>query len=492
VTATSSSPAVVEQTVTVSAGTLSIAVAFLNDYYDSTTGDDRNLFVDYVEVEGPLGGVGGSPLRDRVVTCDFVAEGDPCMRQILGEFGERAWRRPLEDSEIDALVGVAGLAAAAGDPPEQGLSLALRAILTSPHFLFRVEIDPEPDSLVSHALGEFELASRLSYFLWSSMPDDELFALAHAGGLQADEAALGAQVDRMLADPKSFAMVENFAGQWLFTRALQDHEPNYATFADFDEPLREAMRLEADLFFDEFLKNPDLGLDQLILADFTYVNDRLAQHYGLSGQFGSEPVRVALPDPFRGGVLKQGSWLTVTSNPDRTSPVKRGKWVLENLLCSSPPPPPPGVEGFKPEDIEAKTQRELLAAHRSDPVCNSCHETMDNIGLAFENYDGIGAYRAEDKGVAIDASGNLEGVPFTSTQELVALIAQDPRFASCAVEKAFTYALGRPPMSSDRDYLTQMTEDFQQNGLKLRHLIKAIVLSEPFRFRRGEAEGGAQ
>ncbi len=488
ITGTEASPTLIEETVTVAAGAQPVSVAFLNDFYDDATMADRNLFVDYVEVEG--GGGAASPLRDLIVTCDLQAEGEPCLRQIVGDFAERAWRRPLADEEVDGLLGVAALATQQGDGTEEGLKLAIRATLLSPHFLFRVEIDPDPASDVSHALSEFELASRLSYFLWSSMPDQELFDLARAGALS-DPATLEAQVDRMLADPKSAALVENFAGQWLFTRALLDHQTNYQAFPDFDDGLRAAMKIESDMFFEEFIKSDERSLAELLQADFTFVNDRLAEHYGMTAP-GADFARVTLSDGQRGGLLKQGMWLTVTSNPDRTSPVKRGKWVLENLLCSSPPPPPAGVEGFKPEDVEAKTQRELLAQHRSDPVCASCHETMDNIGLGFENYDGVGAFRSLDKGTAIDPSGTVEGTPFGGPDELVRIIGADPRFASCAVKKMFTYALGRGTVPTDQEYFDEITDDFEAGGLKLRQLVKLIVLSEPFRYRRGQGVEGGQ
>ncbi len=491
VAATSASPVVIEQTLTVGAGALPVSVAFLNDYYDAGTGEDRNLYVDYIEIEGPIGAGVGSPLRANIVTCDFVAEGEGCMRQILGDFAERAWRRPVEDAEVDALLGVAALATAQGDDAEEGLHLAVRAILTSPHFLFRVEIDPDPSYTASHALGEFELASRLSFFLWSSMPDAQLFDLARSGSLSAPE-TLEAEVDRMLADPKSAALIDNFAGQWLFTRALADHQANYATYPTFDEELRAAMKVEADMFFGEFLRDDQRTLNELLDADFTFLNAKLATHYGVSGSFGPDFTSVTVTDGLRGGLMKQGAWLTVTSNPDRTSPVKRGKWVLENLLCSSPPPPPAGVEGFKPEDIEAQTQRELLAAHRADPICNSCHQTMDQIGLGLENYDGVGAFRTTDKGTTIDASGDVEGVAFAGPAELVGIVSGDPRFASCAVKKMFTYALGRGTVPTDEEYFDQITADFQEGGLRLRHLVKLVVLSEPFRFRRGEGSEGGQ
>jgi hypothetical protein len=492
VTATSSNPVVIEETVTVAgAGSQQVAVEFLNDYYDPDTSADRNLLVDWIEVEGPLGAVGGNAIFDAIVTCDPVPGGEACVRQIIGDFAERAWRRPVADTEIDPLLGLVQLAETEGDDVMEGLKLAMRGILTSPHFLFRVEIDPEPASPVPHPLGDFEVASRLSYFLWSSMPDEVLFDAARSGKLQ-DPAEITSQVARMLADDKAAAVVENFAGQWLFTRALADASPDYAAFPEFDDDLRAAMKAESDLFFREFLEG-DVGIDSLLSTDFTYVNDRLAEHYGMPLPGSGVMTRVSLSDDQRGGLLKQAGLLTVTSYPARTSPVKRGKWVLTQLLCSEPPPPPPGVEGLKTEDLEGASLRQKLEAHRADPVCASCHQLMDPIGFGLENYDGIGAFRTDDNGFDIDASGTLpDGTEFNGANELAKLISTDPRFAKCATQKTFVYALGRGVSSDDKDYLQGISEQFAAGGYKLKDLLALIAASEPFRFRRGQPEEGGQ
>lgn len=491
VAALAANPATIEQTIQASAGNATVMVSFDNDFYDEATMADRNLYVDYIEIEGPVGATGTNPLRDKLVSCEPATDGEPCVRDFIESFVRRAFRRPLEEAEIQALLDIYGLALDAGDDENEGLKLIVRAALTSPHFIYRVEIDPDPSSTKAHALGAFELASRLSYFLWSSTPDDTLLDLAQSGELL-DSSVLAEQVDRMLDDPKSAALVDNFAGQWLFTRALADKSPDYMVFDVFDDELRAAMKSEADLFFAEFLKEDGPSLNNLIDSDFTFLNDRLAQHYGLGAVSGSGLVRSNLSSKERGGLLRQGSWLTVTSNPDRTSPVKRGKWILENLLCDAPPPPPAGVEGFKPEDLEAETQRELLAQHRNDPACSGCHSIMDPLGLAMENYDGIGRWRTEDKGSAIDASGEFEDEAFQTQEQFVALLVQDPRLSSCATEKVFTYALGRAPEKTDEPYLVDIDEAFQAEGLTLRTLFKLIVQSEPFRYRRGEQEGGDQ
>ncbi|MFO0548292.1 MAG: DUF1592 domain-containing protein [Polyangiaceae bacterium] len=491
VTASAASPAVLEQEIDLGAGTATVMVSFLNDYYDSATGQDRNLYVDYLEVEGPIGGMLTNPLRDRFVTCDLDT-GDPCVREIIEGFGRRAYRRTLSAAEVDGLVSVYQLALDNGDDANKGIELVLRAILTSPNFLFRVEIDDEPTSLEAHPLSGFELASRLSYFLWSSTPDDTLLDLAESGEL-VDPTVLEAQVDRMLADDKSRALVDNLGGEWLFFRALAGKTPTAAAYPSFDETLRASMQAEAEAFFSDLLHDPDLTLTDLVRADFTYVDARLAEHYGLPAPTSGALERVAVGGAPRGGLLRQGAWLTVTSNPDRTSPVKRGRWILENLLCDEPPPPPPGVEGFKPQDLEVKTQKELLAAHRADPACSGCHASMDPLGLALENYDGIGAFRTEDKGEPIDPSGEVGDVSWQTPDELLDLLSVDPRLPACAVEKMFVYALGRGVDASDAPYLENLSAEFQVNGLALRELLRLIATSEPFRFRRGEpAEQGAQ
>jgi hypothetical protein len=481
-------PTTIEQPVALTGNSAIITVSFVNDYVDDVTGDDRNLYVDWVELEGPVGAVTQNPLRDAFLSCDPVVEGEPCVRSIIETFGRRAYRRPLEAAEVDGLVSIFELAAAQGDDEIEGMKLVLRAMLTSAHFLFRVEIDEDPESLTAHPLSDFELATRLSYFLWSSTPDDELLDLAAQKKLQ-DAATLSAQVKRMLDDPRADALVDNFAGQWLFLRALASREPNAIAFPDFDEELRASMHQEANLFLKAFLKDESLSLPELVTADFSYVDARLSEHYGLGDVNGSEHQKVTFDSAERGGYLRSGAWLTLTSNPDRTSPVKRGKWILENLLCAEPPPPPAGVEGFKPEDLEAKSQAQLLAQHREDPICAACHNLMDPLGLAMENYDGVGAWRTLDHGFPIEPAGEFEGESFASPGEFVDLLAEDERFSECAVEKMMTYALGRGTSESDLEYLAEINDGFRGDGMKLRRLVERVVLSEPFRYRRGEKGG---
>ena len=484
-------PVVVEQVVTVPSAVGLVSVSFDNDFYDATTMADRNLLVDYIEIEGPFGVIKDNPLRDRIVTCDFKQGGDTCLREILSAFGERAWRRPLVKAEVDDLMKLIGVARAQSDTDEAGLRMALRAILLHPTFLYRVERDVDPTSEASHPLSDYELASRLSYFLWSSMPDQALFDAASAGKLHED-GELDAQVDRLLADPKSRAMVDNFAGQWLYTREIGDHQADYTLFPTYNADLAASMKAESDLFFEEVLKSKELGIDALIKANFTYLDDRLALHYGLPAPGSQKPVRVALKSDQRGGVLSQGSWLTVTSNPDRTSPVKRGKWILSNLLCSQPPDPPPNIPSISKSDLMGKTVREVLDQHLANPACASCHKVMDQLGFALENYDAIGEWRTVDNGFPIDASGKLpDGTKFKNESEMADVITKDPRFPRCVTKKMYTYALGRGPTKADDPWLDQLTTDFTAKGSRLRELIKLLVKSEPFRTRRGE-NGGVQ
>jgi hypothetical protein len=490
VTADVNAPVIIEQPVTAKSGLNLVSVSFDNDFVDPATMADRNLFVDYIEIEGPIGGATSNPLRDRILTCDITKGGDTCLRSILQAFGERAFRRPLIETEVDGLMKLITLARTQGDTDEAGLRIALRAMLLHPAFLYRIELDPDPTSEVSHPLGDYEIASRLSYFLWSSMPDQALFDAARAGKLQQDS-ELDAQVDRMLADPKSQAMVDNFAGQWLYTRELADHQADFQLFPDYSPELAASMRAEANLFFDELLKSDKLGIDALLSANFTYLDDRLAKHYGLPLPGTQDPVRVSLQSSQRGGVLSQGSLLTVTSNPDRTSPVKRGKWILSNLLCSQPPDPPPNIPPIKKTDLTGKTVREVLDEHTKNPVCASCHKVMDQLGFALENYDAVGAFRTQDNGFPVDASGKLpDGTTFKDESEMAAILAKDPRFPRCVVKKMYTYALGRGPTTVDDPWVDQLTSDFTNKGARLHELIKLLVKSAPFRTRRGENGAG--
>ncbi len=471
------------------AGAHAVSVRFVNDYWDEAAGLDRNVFVDWFAVLGPVDRPQADPeSRRRVLTCDPAQAGkQACAEQILREFGGKAWRRPLRDEEVRRLYGLFELAEAEGDDFEQGVRLAMQAILVSPHFLFRVEQDPDPLSTAPRPLTDHELAARLSYFLWSSMPDARLQALADQGKLQ-DDATLGAEVERMLDDPKAEALVENFGGQWLYFKALPDARPDYDVFGGFSEELRAAMYEETRLFLRDFLLG-QRPLPELLTSRTTYLNDVLARHYGLDGVDGYQMRQVDLTGTPRQGFLSQASLLTVTSHPTRTSPVKRGKWVLEQLLCSPPPPPPPGVENLiDGEEGGGGTLRERTERHRADPNCAGCHALMDPIGFGLEHYDGIGAWRAQDEGFDIDASGELPtGERFDGAAQMAELLAQDERLVRCASRQLLTYALGRGVEDYDRNDLRALSAGLAgEDGLKMRALIKRVVLSEPFRWRRGD------
>jgi Protein of unknown function (DUF1592)/Protein of unknown function (DUF1588)/Protein of unknown function (DUF1595)/Protein of unknown function (DUF1587)/Protein of unknown function (DUF1585) len=424
------------------------------------------------------------PYRQRILSCDAWSDA-VCVQTILTDLANRAWRRPVETTEIESLAALIQH----GSTPDEGLSLALQGVFLSPHFLYRVEIDPNPLASAPHALNPYELASRLSYLLWSSMPDDALFDAAKAGELQTDEQIL-AQLDRMLADAKSQGFVSHFAGQWLNLRRVEQVNPDYETFPEFDLDLRTAMRIESESFFRAIL-DTDVPIAELLTAPYTFVNARLAEHYGLSGQFSEEFVRVSTEGSTRAGLLTQGSFLALTSNPTRTSPVKRGKWVLDQLLCEGPPPPPPGVE----TDLEAVgegelTTRERLELHRVQPSCAGCHVMMDPIGLSFENFDAVGAYRTEEGGAAIDASGLLpvggETVAFQGPQELAQIISEDPRLVTCAVKKLVTYGVGRKVGKAERPMIESIVTGANERGNSLRDILSAVVTSHAFKTRRAE------
>lgn len=471
------------------AGIHKVAVGFTNDYYDADLMEDRNLLVDYLQIEGPTDPI-PNPLRDMIVTCDPLADGeDVCLRQIIDEFVTRAWRRPLTPAEVNALMGLYGVVQDEGGGFEDAVHVILEAALTSPHFLFRVEIDPDPISLDPHPLATYELASRLSYFVWSSMPDAELFARA-ADGTLSEPGVLEQQVDRMLADPRSEALVDNFAGQWLYIRALDDVFKDTQTFPEFDDDLRASMRVEMQEFFRSFITEAR-PMSDLLNGTTTVMNDQLAAIYGAE-PVGPGWVEVDLADAGlpRRGLLTSPGLMSVLGHPITTSPVKRGKWVLDQLLCIPPPPPPPDAEIPPPDPGATTTMREQLAEHRKDPLCASCHDMIDPIGLAFENYDAIGNWRTMDKGYVIDASGELptDGDVFADAVEMVDLLAADEEFPHCTVRKTFIYALGRGLTLDDVDYLEAIEADFVLADMRFPDLIKLIVTSEPFISRRGEPE----
>jgi hypothetical protein len=428
--------------------------------------------------------------RSKLVTCDLVAQGATCARKVLDAFVPLAWRRPVATTEVDALMASVTLATTQTDPVEQGLKIALRSVLMSPHFIFRVEKDPSPTSGTGHPLAAYEIASRLSYFIWSSMPDAELFAAAKAGTL-GQTASLQTQVTRMLASPKAAALSDNFAGQWLYTRQISDSAPDPKLFPAFDDSLRSAMKLEVEAMFREVVAN-GMPADKLLTADFTFANDRLAKHYGLPPVGSTTPVKVSLAGTTRGGILSQGAFLTVTSHENRTSPVLRGKWILNQLLCLSVPPPPPDVNVTLDPAKSTGTLRQQMEAHRANPACATCHKQMDPIGLGLENFDAIGTHRTLDQGLAIDSSGELpDGRKFNGAQELSTLVASDINFGRCMTEQLYTYALGRAPDTGtaghmDPAVLYAITQSFRSNSYNFKDLVTQIATSPTFLNRRGE------
>ena len=372
---------------------------------------------------------------------------------------------------------------------ERGIQFALERILASPDFVFRAESDPPraaPGSV--YRLGDLALASRLSFFLWSSIPDDELLTVASQDRLTQ---TFDQQVRRMLQDPRSGALVSNFAGQWLQLRNLNSAQPNSTEFPDFDDNLRQGFRRETELLFDTVMRE-NRSVLELLTADYTYVNERLARHYGIPNVYGSRLRRVAVTDSARRGILGHGSVLTVTSHADRTSPVVRGKWILENLMGVPPPPPLPGV-ALKDEGDEAvpKTMRERMERHRANPECASCHRLMDPLGFALENFDAVGAWRTMDAGKPIDASGQLmSGAKVDGVVALRdALLKRPEVFVSTVTEKLMVYALGRGLDAADMPAVRKIVRDAKADGYRLSSLVAGVTKSAPFRMRVVAAGG---
>ena len=447
-----------------------------------------------IEVRGPYNasGRGDTPSRRRIFSCRPAAGADEtaCATEILSRIARRAFRRPVTQGDVAMLLGFFESGRAAGDF-DAGIEMGLRRILVSPDFLFRRETDP-PDVTpgAPYAVSDIELASRLSFFLWSSIPDDELLDAAERGRLR-DPAVLGAHVRRMLADPRTRSLVDNFGGQWLYLRNIQLVTPDPQAFPDFDANLREAMQREMTLFLDSQIRDDRSVLD-LLNADYTYVNERLARHYDMPGIYGNHFRRVPLdgPDAVRRGLLGKASLLTVTSYAHRTSPVLRGKWLLENVLGTPPPPPPPDVPALEENDepgVAPRSVRERLEQHRVNPVCASCHRIMDPLGFALENFDGIGRWRdVGEAGAPIDASGTLtDGATVDGPATLrAALTAQGENFASTVAEKLLTYALGRGVESFDAPAVRGIVDAAARDGYRWSALIEGIVRSTPFHMRR--------
>ncbi len=446
--------------------------------------------VESVSVTGPFNatGPGDTPSRRRVFTCRPASKAAErqCARSIITSLAHRAFRRPPTAAEVDRLVAFYERARAGGTF-DRGIQMAVRGILASPKFLVRVEQDPpSAPSGSSYRLSNLELASRLSFFLWSSIPDDELLRVAEAGKLS-DPDVLHAQVRRMLADSRANALVSNFAGQWLYLRNVRGAEPDKNEFPDFDDNLRQSFERETELFFGSIVREDRSVLD-LLTADYTFVNERLARHYGIPGVYGSHFRRVVVTDQARRGLLGQGSILLVTSHADRTSPVVRGKWILDNIL-GAPPPPPPGVVPplkDKADDGLPHSLRERMEDHRSNPACATCHKVMDPIGFSLENFDAVGAWRAREGDAPIDASGQLaDGTAVNGVVTLRKAILKRPDvFVGTMTEKMLTYALGRGLMYYDFPVVRGIVRESAAADFRFSSLVLGIVDSTPFQMRR--------
>ena len=545
-------PQVYEFQVKLTPGQKNFSAAFVNEFADMENKDPnlrkRSLIVDHLEIVG-LDEPAALPVMPAQIQSLFDEakaanksnpNSEKAARQIVTTFASRAWRRPAQTAEVDKFMTLYEAAQKDGLSFEASVKLPMKAVLVSPYFLFRGEIQPDPNNPESvHPVDEFALASRLSYFLWSSMPDQELTGLAAKNQLRKN---LDAEVRRMLASPKSQAFVENFAGQWLEIRNLNFVAPDKGTYPDFDDNLRQAMLKETDLFFSSIM-HEDRSILDFLDADYTYVNAPLAKLYGIPNVTGEEFQRVSLAGTPRRGVFTQASVLTITSNPTRTSPVKRGKWVLEELLGTPPPPPPPVVPALEETASNSTNQtltlRAAMEIHRSNPVCASCHSRMDAIGFGLENFDGIGRWRdkerleapkpdnalaladanladanannadalapaaaaapkvtdapkaAEAQALPIDSSGKLvSGETFSGPAELANILATTKRdfFVRTLTEKMLTYALGRGTEYYDRDSIQKITDGLAKNQYKFSTLVLGVVNSLPFQMERGEGQ----
>jgi len=443
-------------------------------------------------VAGVLGGprpTNASPVGQVPTETTAASKADlACARQILSRLARRAYRRPVTDAELRPVLAFYEEGRKEGSF-DRGIQRGLERILASPLFIFRVEQDPA--SLAPgtpHRLTDVEIASRLSFFLWSSIPDETLLQRAERSPLQ--PATIDAQITRMLADPKSGALVSNFAGQWLQLRNVRSVQPNTNLFPDFDDNLRRSMRRETELLFESIVREDRSVLD-LLRADYTYLDERLARHYGVLNIYGSQFRRVAVTDDQRRGLLGHASILAVTSHAERTSPVLRGKWVLENLLGLIVPPPPEDVPPLVTKEGEApKTLRAQMEAHRATPVCASCHKLMDPIGFALENFDAVGSWRTKEPAGPIDASGQLaDGSKVDGVVALRnAILARPDVFVTTMTEKMFVYALGRGIEAYDRPAIRQIVRDAARDNYRFSSLVRGIVRSPAFQMRTKPAD----
>ena len=444
--------------------------------------------VDRLTIEGPYAasGPGDSASRRKVLSCKPSSAGQEtaCARQILTTLARQAYRKPVDKATADVLMDFYARGRKSGGHFDRGIESALQFILASPEFLFRVEPDPANGKSV-YQLGDLPLASRLAFFLWSSLPDEQLITLAAQGRLK-QPAVLDAQVRRMLADPRSKTLIDNFAEQWLHLRNLKNSNPDLAAFPDFDDNLRQAMREETERFFDSIMRE-DRSVMDLLNADYTFVNERLARHYGIPNIYGSRFRRVQVPNEARRGLLGQASILTVTSYPNRTSPVERGKWILTNLLGVPPQPPPPNIPPLPEGGTEGKvvSLRERMERHRANPVCAGCHRAMDPIGFAMENFDGIGRWRAREDGQPIDASGTLfTGAKLDGVNGLRQELARRPDvFVGVLTERMLTYAVGRGLEHYDMPAVRRIVRDARASNYRFSSIVLGVARSVPFQMK---------
>jgi hypothetical protein len=484
----------------VKAGTREVGALFLKDtllqegIIDKVRDDDVKTYfegVGSVTIAGPFNveGPGHTATRDKIFICHPSGSADEmgCAEKILSNLAHHAYRRPITADDMPQLLALYKEGAANGGF-EAGVRLALQKILVSPEFLFRAEVDPPtaaPGSV--YRVSDVELASRLSFFLWSSIPDDELLAIAEKGQLH-DPAVRKAQVKRMMADARSEALIKNFVGQWLFLRNVSRISPDTTTFMTFDENLRQSMAKETELLVESQVRE-DHSVVDLLSTDYTFLNQRMAEHYGIKGIYGSEFRRVKLQDPKRFGLLGQASILAVTSYPNRTAPTIRGKWVLEQLLGTPPPPPPPNVPSLKDDQSTQKlSMRQRMEMHRASPQCAACHRMTDPLGFALDNFDGIGSWR-DTLGPGsgpIDSSGTLpDGTPFNGPEGLrQVLLKKKDMFVENFTERLLTYALGRGLEEYDHPVVRKIARDASADNEKWSSLILGIVNSTPFQMRR--------
>jgi hypothetical protein len=442
-----------------------------------------------VSITGPYDAKGAreTPSRRRIFVCypASAEEEDECARRILATLMRRAYRRPVNDDDFENPLELYR-AARDHDGFEAGIEAALSAVLVSPHFLFRIERDPaDVAPQTAYHVSDLELASRLSFFLWSSIPDDELLELAIRGELSQPD-VLEREVRRMLTDDRARSLVSNFAGQWLYLRNLDSVSPDLRLFPDFDDNLRQAFRQETELFVESVLRE-DRSVLALVRADYTFLNERLARHYGIPHVYGSRFRRVSLDEGSqRGGLLRHGSILTVTSYATRTSPVIRGHWVLKNFLGMEPPPPPPNVPVLKENTVSADVPiRERLAQHRADPTCSSCHDRMDPVGFALENFDAVGRWRDFEDGKPVDAAGGFpDGSEFSGVEGLEQALLKHPElFVGTMVERLLTFALGRGVEHYDAPAIRRIVRDAAAEDFRFSSLVVGIAKSVPFQMR---------